>query len=38
MTLKLIYVGMDWGTFNQMYALEQVRGVIKAIQISKVDT
>ena len=27
---------MDWGTFNLLHALEQIRGVIRALQISTV--
>ena len=32
MTLKLIYLFMDWGTYNKLLALEQVRGVIRTFQ------
>ena len=34
MASKLLYLLMDWETFNQLYAFEQVRGVIKALQTS----
>ena len=34
MVSKLFYLLMDWETFNQLPALEQIRDVIRAIQRS----
>ena len=34
MVSKLLYLPMDWEIFNQLLALEQVRGVMKALQPS----
>ena len=34
MVSKLLSLLMDWETFNQLLALEQFRGVIKALQTS----
>ena len=34
MELKLLYLLMDWKTINLLPALEQVRGVIRALQTS----
>ena len=34
MTSKLLYLLMDWETFNYFPALEQVSGVIRALQTS----
>ena len=36
MASKLLYLLMDWGKFNQFLVLEQVRGVIKVLQTSKI--
>ena len=36
MTSRLIYLLMDWETFNQLVALEQVRCVVRALQISTI--
>ena len=33
-TSKLMYLLMDWETFNQLHLLEQVNGVIRALQAS----
>ena len=32
MASKLLYLLMDWETFNSLPALEQVRGIIRALQ------
>ena len=32
MASKLLYLLMDWETFNLLTALEQVKGVIRALQ------
>ena len=34
MATKLVYLLMDWEIFNQLPALEQVRGVIRALKTS----
>ena len=34
MARKLVYLLMDWEIFNQLPALEQVRGVIRALKTS----
>ena len=37
MMSKVIHLLMDWETFNQLPALEQVRGAMKALQISTIE-
>ena len=37
MTSKLIYLVIDWKTFNELPALEQVNGLIKALQTSTME-
>ena len=34
MASKLLYLFIDWETFNKLHLLEQVSGVIRALQIS----
>ena len=34
MVSKLLYLLIDWETFNKLSALEQARGVIRALQTS----
>ena len=36
MASKLLYLLMDWETFNLLSSLEQVRGVIRALQTSMI--
>ena len=36
MASKLLYLLMDWETFNQLHALEQVSGVTRALQASMI--
>ena len=34
MASKLLYLLMDWKTFDKLSSLEQIGGVIRALQIS----
>ena len=34
MASKLLYLFIDWETFNKLHLLEQVSGVIRALQTS----